>query len=346
MSWRHGSFAGGTAAVLLAVCLAWFSPPAADPDEPGFINSRHPSEEVFSGNFDVSAGGALEVEVDDMDVYIKESSDGRSHVEVYVTGPNLDRSREYFQEELYFDAKARNNTLIVESEDPKYHGGDFWRRYRNVQIYVIISVPARLDAEIFTDDGDLRIDRLDGDIRIKTEDGDVEVITLSGSIDIDSSDGDIVLGELDAQEIFIETSDGDLRASKLKAGRVGMKTSDGDIEIERVDAEQIKIESSDGDIELGVSGGELRARCSDGSISVNMFSEMAVDLTARDGDIRIEIPKSVRAELNLRGEDVSLRGGAKINGRVSDRSIVGSLNDGGPLVRAKTDDGSIALAIR
>jgi hypothetical protein len=335
----------------LAVILTLFAmlcavAAAAGTQGPSFIRTDHPSKTVFDQQFSLKEGGVLRVDVDDMDVYVKETN-GQSRVEVFVAGPDLDRAVQFFEDELGFEAEKNGNDLSLTSVGPRYGSRGFWQRYRNVQCWMIVSVPARFNADIVTNDGDLRIDRLSGDIQIRTDDGDIDVRELTGpTIDIRTSDGDVTGGVLDSKEIDINTSDGDVAADHVKGGRVSVTSSDGNLTIEKVEGEDVSMRSSDGDIEVGASGGDLKIDCRDGDMQVTLLDAMTVDLVARDGDIDIVIPQNLHVDLELRGDDVRVRGGNLTKGSVTDRGVVGSLNEGGPLVRAKTNDGSIALKLR
>ena len=123
-------------------------------------------------------------------------------------------------------------------------------------------------------------------------------------------------------------------------------TEYGDIAVEHIEGDDIKLRSSDGDIDAAVSGGDLRADCSDGDMQVRLLKAMSVDLKSKDGDIDIIVPDSFSLDVELKGEDVTVRGGNLTKGNVSRRGVVGSLNGGGPLVRAKSNDGTIALRLR
>jgi len=331
--------------IMLAVC----APMAiAGSDEPSFVKSQYDSEKVVAEEFSLKSGAQLRIDVDDMDIYVKKTDGQKSRVEVFVAGPDRERALEFFNEHLNFEAVEDKGELRITSQGPRYHDGSFWRKYRNVDVWAIISVPASCDADITTNDGDLRVDDIEGDIKIRTDDGDIEIRDIRGpSIDIKSSDGDIVTTALEAsEELLVSTSDGDIEADRFQAKRVSVKTSDGDIVVEHIEGEDLTLRSSDGDIEVGVSGGDLSAECSDGDMRVNLVSAMSVDLRSRDGDIDIIVPESLNLDVELKGDDVSVRGGKLTKGNVSQRGVVGSLNSGGPLLRAKSNDGTVALRLR
>jgi FlaG/FlaF family flagellin (archaellin) len=320
----------------------------AGTDEPDFIKSKHPSQKVVDQEFSLKAGGQLRIDVDDIDVYVKKSDGAKSRVQVFVAGSNEEKALEYFEEHSGFELEEDNNELVMSSTGPSSFWGSSWHKHRNVRIWAVVSVPSRFDADISVEDGDLRVDDLDGDITIRSADGDIETRDLRGpSITIKTSDGDILAKSLEAKdEIVVSTSDGDIDGGRLYAKRVSVSTSDGDISIEHLEGDDIKLRSSDGDMEVGVAGGKLRADCSDGDIDIKLLDAVAIDLKSRDGDIDIVIPQALNLDINLEGDNVSVRGGNLTNGNVSRRGVEGSLNNGGPLVRAKSNDGRIVLKLQ
>ena len=142
------------------------------------------------------------------------------------------------------------------------------------------------------------------------------------------------------------TSDGDIRIAELIADRVEVRTSDGDVDIERLDGSKLEIGTSDGEISIESVSGELRASTSDGDIRVGFDRVAETTLRTGDGDIVLFTDGSVGADLDLRGEDVVLGNLRGFEGERHDGMARGSLNGGGPLVRASTRDGSIHVRTR
>lgn len=299
-------------------------------------------EVVFDESFAVKAGGELTVTVGDMNVLLKTGKSDEAHVEVTVTG-NLDKMRERF-EKMNFTAKIENGALVLDTDDHRSWSTNWWGSTGSGGIHLTVTLPEKFDLHVETSDGDISAAGFEGDIDLKTSDGDVNAGRLEGpEIYIRTSDGDIEAGELTGGDVSLRSSDGDVVADRVEAEYVSLATSDGSVRATAVKADKITAKSSDGDLDLEISGGELQARTSDGDIDVTLSGSMAVDLSTSDGDITIRAPKNISAKIDLKGEHVKLGGKVAIEGEVSDRRISGILGDGGPTVRARTSDGSIAL---
>jgi DUF4097 and DUF4098 domain-containing protein YvlB len=297
-------------------------------------------EVVFDETFAVKSGGQLRLDVSDMDVEVKTGSD-EGRVVVTLRG-DLQKARERF-EKSNFVAKLQGNTLVIETEEHRNWVSWGWSSGGG-GIQVSVTVPEKFDVAVKTDDGDVVAGNIEGEIELRTSDGDVHLGELKGpTIMVKTSDGDVIAKSLEGGNVELRSSDGDIIVERLAGDDVLASTSDGDVRLMKVDAKSTSVRSSDGDLMIAVSGGELRAKTSDGDIDVRIEGQTAVDLSTSDGDILIRAPADLGAELDLRGEHVKLGGKIALQGEVSKRSIAGTLGDGGPLVRARTSDGTIAF---
>jgi hypothetical protein len=298
-------------------------------------------EVIFDESFSVKSGGTLKVSVGDMDIQLEPGKSDEAVVKVTVTG-NIDKMRERF-EKMNFTAELDGNTLVIDTDERGW-STNWWGSGTRGSILLTVAIPKQFDIDAQTSDGDINAGGFDGEIELKSSDGDIEIDRLTGPIvHVSTSDGDIDVDDIRSDDIALRTSDGDVTAVLLQGGSVALKTSDGDIVADKIEAETISARSSDGDVELTVSGAELVARTSDGDLTVTISGQIALDLSTGDGDVIIRAPKGFGAVLDLQGEQVKLGGKVALDGEVSSRRVSGTLGDGGPKVRVRTGDGTIAL---
>jgi DUF4097 and DUF4098 domain-containing protein YvlB len=144
----------------------------------------------------------------------------------------------------------------------------------------------------------------------------------------------------------LKTSDGDIEFDDLTCDDVEIRTSDGDIDGDHVEAKEIEVRSSDGEIDLREVSAALSASTSDGDIRVAFASFADSRLHSNGGDILIQAPEGLKADLDLRGEDLDLRSKMQFDGHVNEHRAVGALNGGGPRLKAIAPDGTVVLRIR
>lgn len=329
-------------AIVVTVAGLWTA--VARAGDPYFVSGRYDRRQMLDQDLTLAAGGRLQVRVDDVDLYVR--SGDRAHIDVFVSGRDIDEAVEYYNKYVEFMIDGKD-PVVIETRERRREYNWRWDKYRNVHVWAVVTVPARVNAEVLTVDGDVQIDELDGDTVIETTDGDVRVRTLAGpSLRIRSQDGDIRVDKIDVQDVELRTADGDLDVGSLSAKRVTVRSADGDLNLPSLEADDITLECSDGDVGIGARGRVLSASVGDGDLDVELLVAMEADLRAGDGDIWLVVPAAEGADLDLRGEDVSVRGSVRVQGSVSDERVVGSINNGGPLVRAVTHDGSIRLRLR
>jgi hypothetical protein len=261
-------------------------------------------ELMLDQSLDVTAGGTLSVNVGDGDVEVRSGSAGSAAVKVYVQARDMDWGREVF-ERMQFAVGAEGNRVTVRARDANIRDHE-WREHRGVGVLVQITIPEAFNVDVRTADGDVDIGRVDGRVDIRT------------------SDGDIVVGELRGPEVSIETSDGDVTAESLRADRITVRTSDGDVN-------------------LSVGGNETRITSGDGDIKLDLLTEGEVTLRTGDGDITVYASPALKADLELHGGDVHVQSEVRLVGRIGRSGARGQLNGGGPLLVARTGDGTITI---
>jgi DUF4097 and DUF4098 domain-containing protein YvlB len=299
----------------LLTLIALSSAPVAQAD------SRWPMETVDSFSFDVGSGSAFKIDVPDADRVLKRGSANQIEIEIQLGAREMGQARARY-DAMNFRASQNGDHVSLEAD---HTNSTFsWKNSGGFQVVISVSLPADLDMEIETDDGDVSVEAVSGKLELRTSDGDVHVGVASGpEAIITSSDGDIVVDELDSPTSKITTSDGDIRARRIVSGEVRIGTSDGDIRIDDV-------------------GGTVSARSSDGDISVEADVFQELSLQTADGDI--EIRTSAGVDLDIRGESVSVRG--TFDGEKGEAMARGSLNGGGPLLKASSHDGSVVVSAR
>lgn len=319
-----------TAALLMAAsvpAITLSNGPDMAPARVSPAQDSHPRELMQEDTFDVGAGGNLHVDVYDADVEVVTGAAGGATVQIYLRSNDMDWARGVFAE-MEITSRLDGSSVIIETT--KKPSSSWWNNTGNrwFSVTARVQIPEEFDLDISTGDGDVTVENLRGQASIRTADGDIAVARLDGpAITLQTSDGDIEASSLTADRIEIDTSDGDIDIGSL-SGPVTGKTSDGDIQVKLTAASDARFQTGDGDVQVELS------------------QAAPLSISTGDGDIDIVAPGSLAADVDLRGEDVELVGGLAIEGSVRDGRAQGSLNGGGPLIKAETGDGEIRLITR
>ena len=335
-------------------------------------------ELVLEESFKVSEGENLSVAVGDADLSIETGQSNQATVEVYLEGRDMDRAREYFEDQN-FEINQEGSTIYVTTHPERKNYG--WNRNGGANITVKVAIPTTFNVNLKTSDGDIAMDKLEGDATLHTSDGDIAAKELHGPnisirtsdgdiaatrleserVTVATSDGDIVLREVHSSDISVRTSDGDIKADLL-AGNASVATSDGDVFINTLEGEEFAVRTSDGEITteeviaatsqfqtsdgsivLKSVAGELTAKTSSGDLHVTLETDEKVYLRTGDGDIHIRAPQDYSAELSLKGERVHVSSVFQFDGKIKENEATGRINGGGSSLEARTSDGEIVF---
>jgi len=140
----------------------------------------------------------------------------------------------------------------------------------------------------------------------------------------------------------VTSGDGSLNVSPL-AGRITLRTGDGSIRADGLKGD-INLSSGDGSITALDLDGNLKAQTGDGAVRIEGRFD-ALELGSGDGSVKLKIRANLDAELDARTGDgrIHMDLPVRVTGRITDRSIHGDLNKGGPPLRIRTGDGPVRI---
>lgn len=231
-------------------------------------------------------------------------SDADSRVKEIVASPPIEQS---------------GNTITVSA--PK---GDS-ALFRNIAIDYDVTTPRATTLKAHTGSGNLEIGGIEASVNAGSG---------SGSIHTDNIGGNSRL----------ETGSGSIRATNVHGAAV-VQTGSGEIELALSAPGDVKAETGSGSIRIdGVTGG-LRADAGSGSIEIH--GNPTSDWRVESGSGSIHLQLSPDAHFNLNAEtgsgEIHTDRPIVMQGSLSKHHVTGTVNGGGPSVRASTGSGSISI---
>lgn len=335
-------------------------------------------ELMLEETYKVSEGENLSVAVGDADLLIETSRRNEARVEVYLDGRNMDKAREYFEDQN-FEIDRDGSTIYVTTRPVRKNYN--WNTDGGANITIKVAIPDAFNVNLKTSDGDIALGAISGEVTLHTSDGDISANELVGPnisirtsdgditsesmeserVTVTTSDGDIVLNDIRSEDISVRTSDGDIKAgllagnasvatsdgdvyiNTLDGGEFAVRTSDGEITTEEVIANTSQFQTSDGSIVLKSVSGDVTAKTSSGDLHVTLETGEKVYLRTGDGDIHIRAPQDYAAELTLKGERVHVSSSFQFDGRIKENEATGRINGGGFTLEARTSDGEVVF---
>lgn len=258
----------------------------------------------FDRTLNVNAAPSVTISTGSGYIHLRPGSDNQVHVVGHVRPNNS-----WFNN----DSESRvqqivSNPPIVQNGNSiaigKDHPSDL---YRNIGIDYDVTLPRASIIHAGTGSGDVDIQGVGSTLKAESGSGNVHAEGIHGPADLQTGSGDIYLQQ---------TTGGDVRA----------QTGSGNIQLN------------------GVSGG-LRAGTGSGNIGVSGHPDSDWKLDTGSGDIHLALGSSAHFTLNASTGSGSVHTTQAISmqGSINQHHINGTVNGGGPTIRANTGSGDIRI---
>lgn len=303
--------------------------------------------------FAVQPGGTFKASTQGGDIVVK--TDDIAEVRVVArqkiraaTEAEADR----LLEKLALTMEQTGNDVTVEAKYEKPALGFRFGSWPPVQVDVLVTLPrrfsvdlqssksavegavdagllkARINLDLNTSGGDIKVDDLSGTVRAGTSGGDVVIARIDGEVDARTSGGDITLRQVSARA-KVHTSGGDIRVENT-SGPIDAETSGGDIVIKEA-ARLARAHTSGGDVHAVLTA-PLQADCelstSGGDVSVRLTPDASFNLDASTSG----------GEVDASGLTITIE-----KGGLRKSALKGRVNGGGPTLKLRTSGGDIAI---
>lgn len=272
----------------------------------------------WNRTWNVGGQPELRVDADDAAVTVEASDISEIRAKLTTKGWAIGPSG------VQVSGQQNGNALEIRVRVPSQHfnWGNRWIRLE-------VMVPRKLNGDIRTGDGSVKLGGASGNLRVNTGDGSIEGTGLSGSLDMHTGDGSINLRDVQGA-IKVNTGDGSVTGEGL-TGSIDAHTGDGS---------------------MRVSGrlNDVRLRTGDGSISLEAQRGSQVktewELKTQDGGVTLRVPSDLAANVQLHTGDGSIRLNMPltVSGMQNEHEVSGKLNGGGQLVTVSSGNGSITMS--
>ena len=272
------------------------------------LSAQAAAAKVWTRSFDLAGRPAVQINAGDMEVRVHSRDSGPVEFRIEYERRAFGFSSPSSSEPR-IEYQQNGDSITLRVREPKTF---VTIGFSSIQQSIDVTVPVASDVSVHTTDGAVRCEPLQGHTVVETSDGTIRVMGLEGTTELRSSDGGI-------------------HGENLQ-GRLEARASDGTIDVEGR-FERLALSTQDGRIHATARAGSRIAE--------------PWELQTQDGSLRLEIPVDLAATLDARTRDGSLTVDLPIpqRGRVRGHDFTGELNGGGPLLRLRTGDGSLTLAL-
>jgi Putative adhesin len=204
------------------------------------------------------------------------------------------------------------------------HGND-WARH--VSIDYEITTPAHTMLVAESGSGDLQVSNIDGTVKAHTGSGSIHADKLGSGSRLETGSGTIDANNL-MGSTTLQTGSGEIHAQLGSPGDVVAGTGSGDIKLENVQG-AVKAETGSGSLEIsGQPTAPWKLETGSGEISLRLGNNARFTLDAETGS------GSVKSDPPLT---------MTTHGSIDKHHVSGTVNGGGPTIKAETGSGDIHI---
>jgi Putative adhesin len=204
------------------------------------------------------------------------------------------------------------------------HGND-WARH--VSIDYEITTPANTMLVAESGSGDLDISNINGTVKGHTGSGSIHVDKLGSGSRLETGSGSIDANNL-MGSTTLQTGSGEIHAQLGSAGDVVAGTGSGDIKLENVQG-AVKAETGSGSVEIsGQPTAPWKLETGSGEISLRLGNNahFTLDAETGSGSVKSDPPLTITT-----------------HGSIDKHHVSGTVNGGGPTIKAETGSGDIHI---
>jgi len=314
---------------------------------PANLLAKEKYEEKFSKTVSLAKDGKVILINISGDIEVKTWNKGEVQIEALKTTKTSSeaKAKENFQK-VKIEITQEGGTLRIETKYPK----DFFRsRSTGVSVDYWLTIPSQAYPNIKSISGDISLENIGASAKAETVSGDVDLLKIAGAAKAESVSGDVTVievkkgvdansisGNLEIADVVgdadLKTVSGEITAKNIR-GNVDAECISGDIELRGIsDATSVKVEALSGSVEYT---GDILAN---GDYKIKSHS----------GPITLVIPAGSGFSLEAKtfSGEISSDFDIKISGKLSKKSIQGTINGGGAEIDLKTFSGNIYLKKR
>lgn len=308
MSIRIRRIAGPVRAALATAALALVLALSATPAAADYSNVKE---------LVLEPGQLFEIDTDAGRITLRGGSESGARIE--ITSQRDDVEERF---DMSFEETADGVRVSVE----KRGSLSGWFSRNGNSLHFDITVPRNTELDLRTSGGSITVSDIDGETRLRTSGGRIELEEIGGPVDAHTSGGSISARSL-GDTAKLDTSGGKITVDGV-AGDLFAETSGG----------SIHVEGARGAIDASTSGGSVSATFTAGNNSGGSLSTSGGSVVAYvDPAAKLDIDASTS------GGSVTVDVPVTVQGKISKRSISGSLNGGGAKLRLRSSGGSIRV---
>ncbi len=228
---------------------------------------------------------------------------------------------------VQIDFKPADNGVVLTVDNPVETGTRFvWDEKRRVNLSFNVLVPPTCALDLGTRDGSISVGNLKGEVKAAAKKGTIFLRHIDGSVEASVNTGDIVISHCSSARLRVVM--GNIRIGTV-VGQADLRSTNGDIDFQHA-LGPVSAYANAGDINIrfpATVGGEAKVETNGGAINARMDPETKCSVHASSvwGKVHSKLPFVVQS------------------GGDHKKTLVGTLNGGGPLLTLHASGGQVFI---
>ncbi|HUZ96260.1 MAG TPA: DUF4097 family beta strand repeat-containing protein [Edaphobacter sp.] len=258
----------------------------------------------FDRTLNINAAPSVSLSTGSGYIHVHPGSDSQVHVIGHVRPSNS-----WFNKDSESRVQQIVNNPPISQNGNTITIGDTQSRelYRNISIDYDVTLPRASSIHAGSGSGDVDIQDVGAYLKATSGSGNVHAQGIHGPADLQSGSGDIYLQQTAAGDVRAQTGSGNIQLNDISGG-LKAGTGSGNIEASGRPTSDWKLDTGSGDIHL----------------TLGSSAHFTLNASTGSGTLRTAQPIAMQGEMNK-------------------HHITGSVNGGGPTVRANTGSGDIDI---
>lgn len=240
------------------------------------------------------------------------------------------------------------NNFTPERNDNRTYCLKYGRELRETRY--IVTVPKKLNLNVETRAGHVKIMDIDGPVTARSAGGHIETGNVGGAADILTAGGHINVGDT-AGPAILKTAGGHIAVGNVN-GDLDANTAGGHIECKIVKG-AVRAKTAGGHIDIDGADGAIAAKTVGGSIKARITGQPKApsSIETNAGSVTVELAGNVKVDVDAESRGGSISSDFDLERRPDDSerrffrssSASGKINGGGPRLEVRTTHGRIRL---
>jgi DUF4097 and DUF4098 domain-containing protein YvlB len=278
--------------------------------------------------FPVAPGASLKLNTYRGSIVIEDSDDAQIRADVRLDLATEDPAvADRILKGLNLELASQDNVVTVQAHNPSESRARFTWTDQRLDLAFRIYVPRTCDLELVTIDGDITVGHVAGRVVIRARAGTISCRQIDGNVQATMGIGEIVVSRCTGA-VDLSVTRGNIRAGTI-FGPAKLHNSSGEIEIQSARG-GVTASTAAGDVTVGFPRqleGSATIKADGGNITakIDPATRCTVHASATWGRVQSSLPLETATGGNTR------------------RSLIGTLNGGGPSLTLQASGGNVKL---